>query len=251
MKAFFADIRETGLIPDRGRGAWGEKLTLPTEEQARRLTALDEQITALRRGLDAQAQQLKKAALGLGRSPAAGLRSRQTGLELPAARGGIRGQRRQPSPSITTRPWTASSICNGSLSSEHKRGEGLIVASGANPDNETYTVALKPGEGTWTALGIDVFQDESLPGTRFARGADRFVLTEVEAEVAEPRRRAAQAALRAGHVRGHRRTPGESAHGRYRRRSEDRMGRHHRRRIQPVSGAALRANRCIRAPIPW
>ncbi len=27
MKAFFADIRETGLIPDRGRGAWGEKLT--------------------------------------------------------------------------------------------------------------------------------------------------------------------------------------------------------------------------------
>jgi len=73
-----------------------------------------------------------------------------------------------------------------SLVSERKRGEGLVVASGPNPDNETYTVTLKPGEGTWTALGIDVFQDESLPGSRFARGADRFMLTEVEAEVTEP-----------------------------------------------------------------
>jgi hypothetical protein len=60
------------------------------------------------------------------------------------------------------------------------------VASGPNPDNETYAVTFQPGEGAWTALGIDVFQDESLPGTRFARGADRFVLTEVEAEIAEP-----------------------------------------------------------------
>jgi hypothetical protein len=75
---------------------------------------------------------------------------------------------------------------HGSLSSERKRGDGLVVASGPNPDNETYTVTFKPGEGAWTALGIDVFQDESLPGTRFARGADRFVLTEVEAEIAEP-----------------------------------------------------------------
>ena len=29
MKAFFSDIKETGLIPDRGAKAWGAKLTLP------------------------------------------------------------------------------------------------------------------------------------------------------------------------------------------------------------------------------
>ena len=92
------------------------------------------------------------------------------------------------SPSITTSPWIVTSTPHGSLVSDHKRGEGLVVASGPNPDNETYTVTLKPGEGVWTALGVDVFQDESLPGTRFARGADRFVLTEVEAELARARR---------------------------------------------------------------
>jgi hypothetical protein len=37
--------------------------------------------------------------------------------------------------------------------------------------------------GTWTALGVQAIQDESLPGNRLARGADRFVLTEVEAEL--------------------------------------------------------------------
>src|SRR5471030_2858390 len=67
--------------------------------------------------------------------------------------------------------------------SERKPGNGLIVAGGPNPDTETYTVAFKPGEGSWTALGINVVQDESLPGIRVARGADRMVLSEVEAEL--------------------------------------------------------------------
>ncbi len=52
-----------------------------------------------------------------------------------------------------------------------------------NPDNETYTVTFKPGAGRWTALGLEVVQDESLPGMRLARGADRLVVTEVEAEM--------------------------------------------------------------------
>ena len=33
------------------------------------------------------------------------------------------------------------------------------------------------------SLGIQAMQDENLPGNRFGRGADRFVLTEVEAEI--------------------------------------------------------------------
>ena len=185
MKAFFADIRETGLIPDRGRGAWGEKLPLPTEEQKQRLAALDEQILAARRALDAQAQQMKKQ------------RWAWEDRLLPDFEAGKLAWTYQRPASATAANGAKLTIYNdetvesnfylhGSLVSERKRGEGLIVASGPNPDNETYTVTLQPGEGAWTALGVDVFQDESLPGTRFARGADRFVLTEVDAELAEP-----------------------------------------------------------------
>ncbi|MFN8002949.1 MAG: DUF1549 domain-containing protein, partial [Acidobacteriota bacterium] len=45
MKAFFADIKETGLVPDRGRNAWGSKLPLPSEEQKQQLARLNWQIT--------------------------------------------------------------------------------------------------------------------------------------------------------------------------------------------------------------
>ncbi|HTT62314.1 MAG TPA: PSD1 and planctomycete cytochrome C domain-containing protein [Bryobacteraceae bacterium] len=185
MKAFFADIQETGQIPDRGRGAWGEKLPLPTEEQRRRLKELDEQITAVRRGLDVQAQQLKKQ------------RWAWEDRLLPDLEAGkLAWTYQRPTAAVTANgakltvyndeAVDSNFYLNGSLSSEHKRGEGLIVASGPNPDNETYAVTFKPGAGAWTALGIDVFQDESLPGSRFARGADRFVLTEVDAEISEP-----------------------------------------------------------------
>src|SRR5260370_7409879 len=77
---------------------------------------------------------------------------------------------------------------DGKLVPDHSRGNGLVVASGPNPDNEMYTVTLHPGAGVWTALGLDVEQDESLPGNRISRGADRFLLTGVEAVLKEPRR---------------------------------------------------------------
>ena len=185
MKAFFADIRETGQIPDRGRGAWGEKLALPADEQARRVAALNEEITALRRGLDADAQQLKKERWAWEDRLLPDFEAGKLAwtYQRPVAASSANG-------AILTiyndEPVDSNFYLKGSLSSEHKRGEGLIVASGPNPDNETYTVTLKPGNGAWTAVGIDVFQDESLPGSRFARGADRFVLTEVDAEISEP-----------------------------------------------------------------
>src|SRR5205807_9960508 len=51
MKAFFADIRETGLIADRGAKAWGSKLLLPTSEQEARLAELKRQIDAAQKAL--------------------------------------------------------------------------------------------------------------------------------------------------------------------------------------------------------
>ena len=50
MKAFFADLKETGLVPDRGRNAWGSLLPLPTPDQRKREESLRQQL------LDARAQ---------------------------------------------------------------------------------------------------------------------------------------------------------------------------------------------------
>ena len=158
---------------------------MPTDEQQRRLAALDEQITAMRRGLDAQAQQMKKQRWAWEDRLLPDFEAGKLAwtYQRPTAASAANGAKLTI---YNDEAVDSNFYLHGSLSSERKRGEGLMVASGPNPDNETYTVTFKPGEGAWTALGIDVFQDESLPGTRFARGADRFVLTEVDAEIAEP-----------------------------------------------------------------
>src|SRR5450432_4299742 len=48
MKAFFADIKETGLVPDRGTKAWGTQLALPTPEQQKRVDELKADAETLR-----------------------------------------------------------------------------------------------------------------------------------------------------------------------------------------------------------
>jgi hypothetical protein len=182
MKAFFADIRETGLIADRGAKAWGSTLELPAPAEQTRLDDLRTQIEAAQRELKLKAESLFER------------RWQWEDTMLAAYKSGDLSWRYQ-------RPLTALAehgakltvyneelvdsdyYMNGSLHSDKKRGEGIVIASGPNPDNETYVVTFKPGPGSWTALGIDVLQDESLPGNRLARGADRFVLTEVEAEL--------------------------------------------------------------------
>src|SRR5579871_3040077 len=182
MKAFFADIRETGLINDRGASAWGTKLTLATPAQTAQLASLQKRI-------DAVQAQLKRASERL-----TDRRWEWEDQILAAYKSGELAWRYQHPLTASTvqaakltifndEPLESNFYLKGSLYSERKRGDGVIVASGPNPDNETYVVTFKPGVGTWTKLGIDVFQDESLPGNRVSRGADRFVLTEVEAEV--------------------------------------------------------------------
>ena len=184
MKAFFADIQETGLVPDRGSRAWGAKLDLPSEAQARQLAALDAQLAAARVRLD---EGLVKLAT-VDEQWENQLRTRWQAGELawtwqrPIAAHAVNG--------ATLTIYDSEVVENnfyldGSLKTERKPGDGLVVAGGPNPDRETYLVTLKPGAGTWNQLGIDVVQDESLPGARYARGADRFLLSEIEAELLE------------------------------------------------------------------
>ncbi len=182
MKAFFADIRETGLIADRGNNAWGSKLSLATPEQSARLADLKKQIEALEAERKRAAEKFTDARWDWEDRILAAYRSGELAwkYQRPLTAQSANGARLTI---YNDEPVDFDYYLSGSLHSERKRGDGLIVASGANPDNETYTITLKPGAGSWTALGIDVHQDESLPGNRVARGADRFVLTEVEAEL--------------------------------------------------------------------
>lgn len=183
MKAFFADIKETGLVPDLGRRAFGSKLILPTAEQQRRFDELNRQLAWLNAELDQRAQAMS---------------ARQTEWEkqtLAAHKvGKLEWQFQRP---LTAKAAHGSTLTiyndqelthtqyrGGSVIVETIKGDGLVIASGALPEREVYTVTFKPGAGEWTALGVEAVQEESLPADRFARGADRFVISEIEAEAA-------------------------------------------------------------------
>jgi hypothetical protein len=182
MKAFFADILEMGRMPDRGPNAWGAKLDLPSEAQQRRREQINWQLTEARRKLEVAAQAVMAADEDwekelLGRYEKEDLKWRyQRPLSAEAAHGA-------KLTIYNETPVRSEYYLGGNLLEDHAPGNGLVVASGPNPDNETYTVTFRPGEGTFTALGLEVVHDESLPSHRVARGSDRMVLTEVEAEL--------------------------------------------------------------------
>ncbi|HEU0119208.1 MAG TPA: PSD1 and planctomycete cytochrome C domain-containing protein [Bryobacteraceae bacterium] len=163
MKAFFADIKETGLVPDRGPKAWGSQLDLATPEQA-----------AKRAGLK-KAVDEASAALAKHRGTVEELQKRNAAGELrweyqrPVAASAIKAK-------LTIHN-------DAKIPGTELTGNGLVVASGPNPENETYTITIAPGAGRWAQLGVMAVQDESLPGLGVARGADRLMISEVEAEV--------------------------------------------------------------------
>jgi hypothetical protein len=189
MKAFFADIKEDGILPGSGPKAWAAMLALPSDSQTKRLAQLKD------------AERMAEQAL---ENETADATARQAEWErrlLADYRAGrLKWQYQRPLTAVSAHGATLSIYndemvdsnfyviaSSASLEARRQPGNGLIVAGGPNPDQEIYTVRFKPGAGTWNALGVQAIQDESLPAVRLARGADRFLLSEVEAEVAEPR----------------------------------------------------------------
>jgi hypothetical protein len=182
MKAFFADIRETGLVPDRGVKAWGPKLTLADAGEEARLRQFDVEIRSAKEILSQKTMAMEEQRWAW-----------EAKILETYKKGDLEWKYQRPisaeasSAKLTIyndQPVESNFYLNGSLASDKGPGEGLVVASGPNPDNETYIVTFKPGAGEWKALGLEVVQDESLPGNRLSRGADRFVLSEIQAEVA-------------------------------------------------------------------
>jgi hypothetical protein len=175
MKAFFADIEEPGLAIDRGPEAWGSKLALPTPDQSQRLAELDRLIEAARKPLAPMPADWP-----------ARMASEFAQLKHPWRFQQPVAARASNGATLTiygnTRMETTFES-GGSLRTETNWANGLVVASGKNPDNETYEVTLAPGPGLWRSLGLETVLDESLPMGRLARGGDRLSITAIEAEL--------------------------------------------------------------------
>ncbi len=164
LEAFFADIEEKGFYGGaNGSGKWGPSLSLPSPEQQTKLAALDTELKEVR---EANAT-ITNEQLAEGRTA-----WEDRTLALDAAK----------QLAWTTVEPTSVASANGATLTH--AGGGLVVASGPNPDNETYTVTFKPGEGRWTSLMVQPEGGGDLPGNGIARGWVSFVLTEVEAEAA-------------------------------------------------------------------
>jgi hypothetical protein len=181
MKAFFADIKETGLMPDRGKDAWGSLLSLPTPAQHQRKETLQQQLGAARERLAARMKTLE---------PQEAEWEKQLLAQFDAGALAWRGQRPLSATSAHGALLTIyndkevdyTSYDGGSLSASRGPGNGLVIVSGLNPDNETYTLTLRPGAGNWKSFGLEVVADEGLPGLRVARGADKLLITGIEVD---------------------------------------------------------------------
>jgi hypothetical protein len=176
MKAFFADIDEEGFVHDRGPKAWGVQMRLAEEEKLRELESLKTRLEEILCEIEDRAAKLSEE--GVLRRFEAGEFSwkLQTPLTAKSAGGAtLNIYDREPVESLYE--------FRGSIVGEKSPGNGLIVASGKNPDNDTFTVTFRPGSGTWRALAIEAVQDDTNPGLRFSRGADRFVMTDVQLAV--------------------------------------------------------------------
>ncbi len=182
LKAFFADIKETGLVPDRGPAAWGSQIALPDPAARRRVEQLTHQLEEVRCRIEERAAALaaRQPAWEAGTLAAFGAGALAWRYQRPVSAGAVNGARLTV---YNDQPVDGVFEEANSLVSSRQPGNGIVIASGPNPDNETYRVSFRPGPGEWAALGIEAIQDESLPGARVARGADRFVLTGVEAEL--------------------------------------------------------------------
>jgi hypothetical protein len=182
LQSFFADIEETGLVQDKGPKAWGTQLELATPEQRAHLAKLTSKMLDLLpelygKTVDIASKQADWEKRTLADYQAGKLDWKYQHPISAEATGGT---------TLTIyndQPIDFTHYDGGSLSAEKKPGNGLMIAGGANPDNSTYTVRFKPGTGEWTAIGVEAVQDEGLQGLRLARGADRLVVSEVEAEM--------------------------------------------------------------------
>ena len=171
MKAFFADIKETGLVPDRGKDAWGSQLALPTPEQQKRLDQLKQALDDAKARLAAKMKSLEPRRAEWEKQLLAALRGGRTGLARPAAHSARNRPTARCSRSITTRTWTTPATTAARLAGTRAPGNGADRRQRSQSRQRDLHRHAPARRGHVDALGLEVVQDESLPGT--ARGARR------------------------------------------------------------------------------
>ena len=179
LKAFFADVKEDGLVQDVGPDAFRPKMPVYQPGEKERIDNLIRQIAAAKTELNAKADNLVEQRRRWERET---LEQSKSGeplwkFPMPAAASAQFAKLTIEANGPTAAEIAASSALRGGSPG----GPGMIVVGGPNPDNETYTVALKPGPGLWASVGVEVDSDLSLAGANVSRGSDRFVVTEVDA----------------------------------------------------------------------
>ncbi len=178
LKAFFADIKEDGLIQDVGPTAFQPKMLVYSPGQKEAIDAAQAQVDAAKKVLNQRAgsfvdQQRQWEKEELVRYMSGDLAWQ---FPVPVAASATKAFLTIQKEPIKQDPRT--------LSTSVSMGVGMISVDGPNPDNETYTVTIQPGAGKWAGLGIETGQDDSLAGANIARGSERFIVTEVDAESA-------------------------------------------------------------------
>jgi hypothetical protein len=177
LKAFFADVKEDGLVQDVGPTAFAPKMKVYGPGQKEAIDALQLQVDAARKSLAQQAEVMADQQRQWEKEELARYLSGELAWRFPVPVEATAGK------ATLTIQQDAVDQDPRTLSTSISMGPGMISVGGPNPDNETYSVTLEPGAGRWISLALETGQDDSLPGANIARGSDHFTVTEVNAEM--------------------------------------------------------------------
>lgn len=161
--AFFADVQEKAV----GRQ---DQVALPTPEQEIQLDELNKQLATVREAYTRQTPELTAGLANWSATARADLLAGKFDWEA-------------------IKPTALESSGGQTLTIQDDLS---VLASGENPDRDTYTVTLHSQQQTVTAIRLEALLHDSLGNKSLSRANGNFVLTEVELELrpanGEPRR---------------------------------------------------------------
>lgn len=156
LSAFFADIQEQGVYG--GGSRWEPVLELPTDEQTGQLAALDRKVALLQEKLTNPTPRVKRE------------------MERWIA------DERETMASYGDR-WefvAPASVVSAGGTDFTTLEDGSVLASGANPEHDTYTLRLNPESRDLAGFMLEALPHETMP-RGLSRDNGNFVLTEIEA----------------------------------------------------------------------